>query len=263
MQDFVPLGTGNSRSLKSAVPAGTTWEQALAMLRNGTFPIDIGAVNEAGVSQKGTPLNKATLLKDATALLFGLTTEAVPDDVFALLERFNNGLGNEYIWKKYLQTSGEESYVNSPDPEAYPPKVPDGYQYSGPVQLGTFAGIETGSYTGTGTYGENNPNRLTFKGKPIVVFIADHNDPSSHELMRVWMFPCFAYNRNNNEYDDPGYFNIAESSGNGYGQPEYIFAKVSGTTLMWYGKDSADDQINQSTYRYYYFALTSLGGAST
>lgn len=123
--------------------------------------------------------------------------------------------------------------------------------------------IETGRYTGTGTYGENNPNRLTFKGKPIVVFIVDHNDPSANELMRVWMFPCFSYNRNNNEYDDPGYFNIAESFGNGYGQPEYIFAKVSGTTLMWYGEDSADDQINSSTNRYYYFALTSLGGAST
>lgn len=123
--------------------------------------------------------------------------------------------------------------------------------------------IETGIYVGTGTYGENNPNRLTFKGKPRVVFIVDHNYPSSHQLMRVWMFPCFAYNRNNNAYDDPGYFNIAESFGNGYGQPEYIFAKVSGTTLMWYGEDSAGDQINQSTYRYYYFALTSLGGAST
>ena len=85
MQDFVPLGTGNSRSLKSAVPAGTTWEQALAMLRNGTFPIDIGAVNEAGVSQKGTPLNKATLLRDETASALGLPNTAVPDDVFGAL----------------------------------------------------------------------------------------------------------------------------------------------------------------------------------
>ena len=123
--------------------------------------------------------------------------------------------------------------------------------------------IETGRYTGTGTYGKNNPNRLTFKGKPIVVFIVDHNYPSANELMRVWMFPCFSYNRNNNKYDDPGYFNIAESFGNGYGQPEYIFAKVCGTTLMWYGEDSAGDQINSSTNRYYYFALTSLRGAST
>ena len=32
-------------------------------------------------TQVGTPLNKATLLKDATAALFGLGTDAVPDDV--------------------------------------------------------------------------------------------------------------------------------------------------------------------------------------
>lgn len=91
MQDFVPLGTGNSRSLKSAVPAGTTWEQALAMLRNGTFPIDIGAVNEAGVSQKGTPLNRANLLSDATVQLFGSnlietdTGNPTPDDALKSL----------------------------------------------------------------------------------------------------------------------------------------------------------------------------------
>lgn len=249
--------------MQDRVPTPGQEGRVLITPENGSSPFYAKVEMADNPTQPGTPLNKATLLKDATALLFGLTTEAVPDDVFALLERFNNGLGNEYIWKKYLQTSGEESYVNSPDPEAYPPKVPDGYQYSGPFQLGTFAVIETGSYVGTGTYGENNPNRLIFKGKPIMVFIADHNDPSSNHLMRVWMFPCFAYNRNNNEYDDPGYFNIAESSGNGYGQPEDVFAKVSGTTLMWYGREDADDQINQSTYRYYYFALTSLGGAST
>lgn len=34
-------------------------------------------------SQAGTPINKDTLLKDATAALFGLTSSAVPDDVFA------------------------------------------------------------------------------------------------------------------------------------------------------------------------------------
>ena len=191
-------------------------------------------------TQVGTPLNKATLLKDATAVLYGLGTDAVPDDV---LEKLSNAvlIGSN----NSLQNAAGNNIV-----------IPS-------AQLDSSVKIETGLYTGTGTYGQNNPNRLTFKGKPIVVFIVDHNDPSSNHLMRVWMFPCFAYNRNNNEYDDPGYFNIAESFGNGEGQPEYIFAKVSGTTLMWYGEDSAWDQINQSTYRYYYFALTSLGGAST
>lgn len=51
-------------------------------------------------TQEGTPLNKASLLKDATAALFGLGTDAVPDDAFNLLSRFPSGLGNEYIWAK-------------------------------------------------------------------------------------------------------------------------------------------------------------------
>lgn len=38
-------------------------------------------------TQEGTPLNKANLLKDATAALFGLGADAVPDDV---LERIHD-----------------------------------------------------------------------------------------------------------------------------------------------------------------------------
>ena len=37
-------------------------------------------------TKEGTPLNKDSLLKDATAALFGLGTDAVPDEVFALLK---------------------------------------------------------------------------------------------------------------------------------------------------------------------------------
>lgn len=36
-------------------------------------------------SEAGTPLNKATFLKDATAALFGLANAAVPDDVLAAI----------------------------------------------------------------------------------------------------------------------------------------------------------------------------------
>ena len=38
-------------------------------------------------TQQGDPLNKATLLKDATAALFGLGADAVPDDVLGLLSK--------------------------------------------------------------------------------------------------------------------------------------------------------------------------------
>lgn len=84
MQDEIILGTGNSRYLKSAIPSGTTWEQALALLRDGTFPIDFNGKNNEGIAQAGTPLNKATLLKDATAISLGLPISALPDDAFRM-----------------------------------------------------------------------------------------------------------------------------------------------------------------------------------
>lgn len=46
-------------------------------------------------TQAGTPLNKATLLKDATAALYGLGTGAVPDDVFAELGKYK-----QYWWRR-------------------------------------------------------------------------------------------------------------------------------------------------------------------
>ena len=38
-------------------------------------------------TQEGTPLNKATLLKDATAAKFGKDTGAVPDEVLDVLSK--------------------------------------------------------------------------------------------------------------------------------------------------------------------------------
>lgn len=46
-------------------------------------------------TQAGTPLNKASLLKDATAALYGLGTDAVPDDVLAAIGKYK-----QYWWKR-------------------------------------------------------------------------------------------------------------------------------------------------------------------
>lgn len=85
MENLVPLGTGNSRLMKSNIPSNTTLAQLIQMWNNGTFPYDIGPLNSAGISQQGTPLNKDTLLKDTTAALYGLDSDAVPDDVLSKL----------------------------------------------------------------------------------------------------------------------------------------------------------------------------------
>lgn len=85
MKDFVIKGNGNSRYLKSSLEGITTWEQFRAALAAGTLPIDLNGINPEGFQQLGDPLNKATLLKDDTAALLGLGTDAVPDDAFVAL----------------------------------------------------------------------------------------------------------------------------------------------------------------------------------
>lgn len=101
MIDSVLKGTGNSRFLKSAVPAGTSWADALAMLQAGTFPIDFNGINTEGFQQVGTPLNKANLLKDATAAQIGLPSSATPNDMFNALAH----AGDLHVWRKTVVNS--------------------------------------------------------------------------------------------------------------------------------------------------------------
>lgn len=53
--------------------------------------------------------SKEETLKEETKALYGLGADAVPDDVMALMSRFQNGLGNEYVWEKYKSTT-----INTP-----------------------------------------------------------------------------------------------------------------------------------------------------
>lgn len=83
MKETIIKGTGNSRSIKSVTTLPLTWEDARAQLISSGWPVDIGAINAAGCQQVGDALNKANLLKDATAALYGLGATAVPDQVLA------------------------------------------------------------------------------------------------------------------------------------------------------------------------------------
>lgn len=56
------------------------------------------------VEQVKGAYSKQQILTSATASLYGLGASAVPNDVLALLSRFQSGLGNDYIWKKYHTT---------------------------------------------------------------------------------------------------------------------------------------------------------------
>lgn len=162
-------------------------------------------------TQEGTPLNKATLLKDETAALFGLDENAVPDDVLALIKQMIDSNYSELF-----------SLANSK------------------------AKIATGSYTGTGKYGENNPNRLTFDFIPQYIAIycigADYgNTPIKTELMQG-MYGVF------NEDD---IFNASYYDGNNSNTGVLL---EWGTTVKFYA-NSLIRQPNKQGVTYKYFAI--------
>ena len=343
MQDRVPLYPGRVKMTPVAGQANT-----------------YDMVRADDPTQAGTPLNKATLLKDATAALYGLGTGAVPDDVLAELGRFQSGLGNEYIWEKKLSTvqktydlgaenplymcaykwNGEQStvitvtyaddidislgnvaslkapiytvdvtwndysaanvlkgkfflaalntgtiteniivkgsengeaskrgstqsyigiyfpakpvenvqytvidqitYVNSPNANAYPPAVPDGFAYTPLGQLGDKVKIESGSYVGTGTYGTSNPNMLTFGFVP-----------------KVWGW--FGYKNANGPTFFPSVALVPWGEGTiyvgvGTGSADACFPTYQNSSVSWYA-NSYYVQANQKGYTYYYIAI--------
>ena len=99
-----------------------------------------------------------------------------------------------------------------------------------------FVQIETGSYMGTGTHGQSNPNTLTFGFEPKLVIIANTNDAFK---MNIW------------------YTGLLQGI-YPYNSPLYNQYTLSGTTLSWYnnnGAGSADDQLNFSNREYAYIAI--------
>lgn len=61
-------------------------------------------------TQEGTPLNKASMLKDSTASLYGLPNTAVPDDVLSWISFLN-----KYYWRR--KTFSDKYVVNESEDE--------------------------------------------------------------------------------------------------------------------------------------------------
>ena len=333
-------------------------------------------------TQAGTPLNKATLLKDATAALFGLGTDAVPDDVLAEIGKYKqywwrrrvpageryvevktdmtsdvailhersagpqsgrlsksitinqtNGaitLNNaetinapttyalaeslvESLWEKrpfyfvsagvdkvyyvpenatytksyiagnytlsiakendddedgiYLNApsagvkgqiatankqqvaAGDWEYLQSSDRSAYPDSGTSGgyeYEYLGiPFDNAVTASkIETGSYVGTGTYGQANPNTLTFGFAPKLVIVSGPNNINSGGSSIDVMESAF--------------FMGLYGKSIGLASDEYTTEIVSfeGESMSWYtSRNGAAYQFNKSEETYYYITI--------
>ena len=236
MENLVPLGTGNSRLMKSNIPASTTLAQLIQMWNNGTFPYDIGPLNSAGISQQGTPLNKATLLKDATAALFGFGGDALPDDMFNALAH----TGDLHVWKR--TQNGQVDYPVSPNRNAYQEGTSGTTTIEYMGQLGNKARIETGSYVGTGTYGQSNPNSLTFGFVPKLWGILGDYTNNSFSVT-----PFLA------PYGITSVYGAYLAGGT---TSTTIKVSYSGNTISWYTEVfSGAEQFNRLNSVYYYVAL--------
>lgn len=97
--------------------------------------------------------------------------------------------------------------------------------------------LETGSYTGTGTYGASNPNSLTFAFEPKFLSIG-----LAKEFSDGYVIP----NVN---------FLLMSNGGFACKSNGAIYGKVDGKTVYWYSGSSVDNQLNTNNYEFTYIAI--------
>lgn len=170
------------------------------------------------------------------------------NNLSARLDYEDSGSSTTYIFEiQNVRLVGSEQvltldgYVNSSSPDTYPPAEPDGYTYTALGQLGNKVQIETGSYTGTGTYGSSNPNSLTFGFEPKLAIVFEN--PKSTSPKVLFLFPG-GFGAGFNEAKP----NVTSG----------VFAVIStfnNKKINWYYTNSAALQMNISEQNYDYIVL--------
>lgn len=218
-------------------------------------------------TQEGTPLNKANLLQDSVAKMYGLLESAIPNDVFAFLGKYNL-----HWWRRRrintAGTIGEWEYLFSADSNAHPKSgIVSGYEYeyigipyknftSPPIQ------VAYGKYTGTGAWGESSPNKLTFSFAPKVVFVVQYFNSASGVYG-----PIYSSQKASNAVMVADTLTESFQSGNGFYELGYINDEArysygekskDGKTFYWYfsyDKDRSSSQLNSKGDVYYWVAI--------
>lgn len=111
--------------------------------------------------------------------------------------------------------------------------------------------IATGSYIGTGTYGEGNPNSITFDFTPILFWVVKYRVEGNTYFAQEENESPMIYTPilSENYTEGGGFYNDSAASRS--------YAKVAdnGKTIIWYHADNASKQLNSSGYAYYYIAI--------
>ncbi len=117
MKDMVPKGTGNSRFLRSSIPENITYEEFVALLRSGKFPVDFAGLNLEGIATQGSAYNKANVLPDGVCKMLGIPTSSEPKDAFQSLQKKQ--------WRELERITSSKTWV-----------VPEGITQIGAFLLG-------------------------------------------------------------------------------------------------------------------------------
>ena len=112
--------------------------------------------------------------------------------------------------------------------------------------------IETGSYVGTGTFGQDNPNTLTLPFKPDILIIQKrYQEPSANTNLSFAIISAesgFATNQFLNGHNPSGFLTLWVTS--------------TENSISWYAGPSAGAQQNAQNIPYYYTAIGKAGGAT-
>lgn len=161
------------------------------------------------------------------------------------------------------------TYVQSNDRDAHPDNdyVDDVlYQYLGrPFDNAvTVPDFEIISYTGTGTYGKDNPNSITFSRAPRLIIMIGARYTSGNK-----MWNQFGANKEDWIYMLPTealHTEFEERIGLGNNTNGGVHGKKSedGKTISWYNEDDNDDwQYNSANCTYYLLALFDGGACAS
>lgn len=176
-----------------------------------------------------------------------------PDDHYLIVMNSGATVSAQKITSQiYNIPAGSTTYVNSTDRNAYPDDATDGnltYRYLGvPFDNAVKASrIETGTYVGTGLYGAENPNSLSFDFEPRVLIITGHalravNGHGTQTVIFQKPLTSYVYNEDN-DYGGT----ITE-----WGTTVSWWASYASYSHQSYGQYN---QLNGAYYNYNYIAI--------
>ena len=168
---------------------------------------------------------KEQTLTAATAALYGLGSDAVPNDVLNKIDSLFDSVDSQL-------SNLETDVANGPK-------------------------IVTGSYVGTGTYDANNPNSLTFDFAPkfvmltLIVNISEdmwYTSSGAYSELGIYMLNTDALSTTYKQHQ--GFVNSAN-----YTKLSNAKKSADGRTISWYSTGGEEYQYNDIGYRYYYIAI--------